>query len=67
MAQVLSRQPVILQFWVRSQVSLFEICRGQSGIGTGFVLSLAFHQCAVLAHSSVIDTASYPDSVVSRR
>jgi hypothetical protein len=36
MGQVVSRWPLTAEAQVRTQVSLCEICGGQSGIGTGF-------------------------------
>jgi hypothetical protein len=50
-----SRQPLAAEIRVRSQVSPFDICGGQSGTGSGsspqysgFPLSLSFHQCSII-------------------
>jgi hypothetical protein len=39
MAQAVICQPLTVEVWVRSQVSLSGICGRQSGIRTGFSLS----------------------------
>lgn len=48
---ILLRQWVVSQLltmcaWVHTRVSLFEICDGQSGSGTGFSTSRSFHSAA---------------------
>ena len=57
MSQADSCRPLTAEVWVRSQVSLSEICGAQSGNVTGFSpstsrfsLSVPFHQWSVLIH-----------------
>jgi hypothetical protein len=48
MAQAVSRRPLTAEARVRSRViSCGNFC-GQSGTGTGFPLSILFHQCSII-------------------
>lgn len=59
MSQAVSLRRLTTEARVPSQVSLYEICDGQSGIGTGFLrvrrvfLSAPFHQCCMFIFSYV--------------
>jgi hypothetical protein len=51
MAQAISRRPLTAEAWVRTYISPYGICGGQSGNGTGFFpdffgfpLSTSFHR-----------------------
>jgi hypothetical protein len=62
MAGLVSHEPVTLETWVQFQDNACGICDGQHGTGTGFFseyfgfpLSLSFHLCIILIHSSVTD------------
>jgi hypothetical protein len=64
MAQVVSRQPIAAEAWVRARVSPCEICCRQSGTGTGFSPSSSVIPCQYIIPPSLSKLTSSGECVI---